>query len=63
MKLDNADVREFAALWEKEFGESITLDEARHRATTLLEFYSLLDRSTRHSNPLSSESETHPPLQ
>ena len=49
MQLDDQDIREFIALWKEEFDEDLTLDEARHHASQLLELFWLLAR------PLPSE--------
>jgi hypothetical protein len=46
MKLEDADIEEFIALWKEEFGESISLDEARHRASQVMELYALLATSS-----------------
>lgn len=46
MHLDEASLREFAEIWQEEFGETISLDEARHQASRLLELYALLYRPT-----------------
>lgn len=42
MTLDDAEVREFADLWLREFGESLTPAQARLRASLLLELYAAL---------------------
>jgi hypothetical protein len=44
MQLTEEDVREFQELWQVEFGETITADQARQRAFELLELYTLLAR-------------------
>lgn len=46
MHLDEASLREFAEIWRQEFGETLSLDEARHHASRLLELYALLYRPT-----------------
>ena len=46
MHLNEADVTEFATLWREEFGEALSLDEARYQAAHLLELYTLLYRPT-----------------
>lgn len=40
--LSNEELEEFRQLWKEEFGEEITLDYARERATELLRLYVLL---------------------
>ena len=42
MQWEENDIREFIQLWREEFREEIPIDEARHRATLLLELYALL---------------------
>ncbi len=44
MTLGNDDLSEFAELWREEFKENLSLDEARHYATSLVELYTLLAR-------------------
>jgi hypothetical protein len=46
MHLDEASLREFAEIWQEEFGETLSMDEARRQASRLLELYALLYRST-----------------
>ncbi len=43
MLLTDADIEEFRAIWREEFGEEITVDQARHEAMLLLEIYAALD--------------------
>jgi hypothetical protein len=38
------DIREFIELWRREFGEDITPDAARERATELVDLFWLLAR-------------------
>jgi hypothetical protein len=42
VKLTDEDIREFTELWSREFGETLTPDQARHEASLLLELYWLL---------------------
>lgn len=42
MQLTDEDIREFAALWEKEFHETLSPADARRYATSILELYALL---------------------
>ncbi|GFO80527.1 MAG: hypothetical protein A49_01540 [Methyloceanibacter sp.] len=42
MQLDEAEIREFADLWSREFGETLTPDQARLQASLLLELYAAL---------------------
>lgn len=39
MQLSDNDIQEFRALWQKEFGENISLGEAQLRASQVLELY------------------------
>ena len=39
MNLTEKDLQEFIGIWKREFGETITLDQARHEGTLLLELY------------------------
>jgi hypothetical protein len=50
MQLTEEDLREFIQIWSEEFGEAITLADARKRATDLLRLYLLL------SSPQSEDS-------
>lgn len=42
MQLTGAELQEFVTIWKEEFQESISLDEARHAASLLMELYALL---------------------
>ena len=42
MQLSKESLAEFVRIWKDEFGEELSLDEARIRAERLLEFYLLL---------------------
>ena len=42
MQLTEEDIREFINIWSEEFGETITLADARKRASDLLRLYLLL---------------------
>jgi hypothetical protein len=42
MELTNDDIREFRELWKEEFGEEISVEYARTRASQLIELYALL---------------------
>lgn len=42
MQLTDADLREFIEIWQEEFQESISMDEARHAASLLMQLYLLL---------------------
>jgi len=44
MELTEEDIREFAAIWKEEFGDSLSPADARHEASLLMELYSLLAR-------------------
>lgn len=56
MPLDEASLREFAEIWQEEFGEVLSLDEARHHASRFLELYTLLYRPTPEEERLSQAS-------
>lgn len=42
MELTDDDIREYQAIWKKEFGEEISADDARRSASQLLELYRVL---------------------
>jgi hypothetical protein len=42
MQFEDADIEKFVALWKEEFGETISPEEARHRASQVMELYLLL---------------------
>lgn len=42
MRFENSDIEKFAELWREEFGERISPDEARQRASEIMELYFLL---------------------
>jgi len=42
MQLEDEDIREFSKLWQEEFNETLSPDEARHHASLLLELYVVL---------------------
>lgn len=46
MHLDEVSLREFVEIWQEEFGETLSFDEAKHQASRLLELYALLYRPT-----------------
>lgn len=45
MQLTEEDVLEFSKLWEKEFHEQLSPDQARQHATLLLELYATIART------------------
>jgi len=51
MKLGDNDIREFSKLWQEEFGEPISLDDARASVSTLIEIYTLLAQSPEGNDP------------
>ena len=58
MQLTDDDLREFADLWQAEFSEILSTDEARHHAAQLLQLYAVLAESSQrplheHPNPTS----------
>ena len=50
MRLHDEDIREFSELWKQEVKETLSPEEARHRASQLLELY------LRLAEPLPNES-------
>lgn len=52
MYLNDQDIREFIALWEEEFSESLTMEEANLHAALLLRLYFHLVEP--HSHPLTT---------
>lgn len=40
--LEETEIQIFAKLWQDEFGEELSPDEARHQTTLLLELYALI---------------------
>ena len=42
MPITEADLQEFMEIWNEEFHETITLDDAKRSATSLLELYAWL---------------------
>lgn len=44
MKLSDQAVREFREIWHREFGQLLSLDEARAKATLLLELCRIIVR-------------------
>jgi hypothetical protein len=60
MNLEDDELREFSKLWEQEFNETLSLNEARIQASLLLELYALLGKPLpeERSNP---SNPNHPP--
>ena len=52
MDITDQDIREFMALWEEEFSELLTMEEARLQASLLLKLYVHLVE--HYSNPPNS---------
>lgn len=52
MDITDQDIREFIAIWEEEFSELLTMDEARLQASLLLKLYAHLVE--HYSNPPNS---------
>ena len=42
MQLTDDDLREFSAIWQREFNEELTIAAAREHASRLLELYAVL---------------------
>lgn len=47
MTFNDEELREFIEIWRDECGEQLTLEEARSRATQLVEFFATLRRAER----------------
>jgi len=56
MQLDDNDLLEYRRIWREEFGEEISLDDARHSASMLMELYALLIQPIPKAPSRSSES-------
>ena len=59
VRITDDDIRRYQEIWQKEFGEEITADEARQTIARLDAFYLFLARRPDHSEPPRSEEETH----
>lgn len=46
VNLNDQDIEEFVDVWQQEFGETLSAEEARHEASLLLELCSLLARAS-----------------
>jgi len=55
MQFIEADLQEFIKLWKVEFQESISLDEARHAASLLMDICVLLCAPSAGASPPKSE--------
>ncbi len=44
MELSNQDIQEFQAIWQAEFGETISADFARARASDLIELFLIFQK-------------------
>ena len=49
--LEETEIQVFAELWQEEFGEKLSLDEARYQATLLLELYALIYQPLEDDSP------------
>lgn len=47
MTFNDEELREFVEIWGDECGERLTLEEARSKATQLVEFFATLRRAER----------------
>lgn len=54
VRLTDEDIQEFIKLWEREFAERLTPDEARYHVSRVLELFTLL------AQPLPGEMREHP---
>jgi hypothetical protein len=61
MQFEDADIEEFVALWKEEFGETISPEEARHRAFQVMELYVLLATATPKAQSNPEDSAPEPP--
>jgi hypothetical protein len=55
MQFTDTDLREFTEIWQEEFHEPISEDEARHAASLLMDLYMLLATPLPAAPPRSSE--------
>ena len=60
MNFSDDELRGFANIWEQEFNEPLSLDEARAEASLLLELYSLLSKPLPEEK-LNLSDANHPP--
>lgn len=51
MRLSEADIKEFQAIWRAEFGDQITFAEARDCASQVLELYLVLAKHVARGEP------------
>jgi hypothetical protein len=51
MQIADEDLAEFMRLYKTEFGEDVSVDEAREMARNLLDLYELLARPLPHEQP------------
>jgi len=56
MQLTDADLQEFIDIWKEEFQEIISMDEARHSASMLMELFALLLEAPPTPSPRTLES-------
>lgn len=55
MLFTDAELQEYQEIWKREFQESISIDEARHSASMLMELFVLLLEQSPGSSPQTSE--------
>ena len=55
MQFDDDDIQEYRRIWKEEFQEEISLEDARHSASMLMELFALLLQSVPDALPWSSE--------
>lgn len=51
MELTDEDLKEFIAIWKAEFQEELSLGDARHHASQLMELYLVLAEPLPNKNP------------
>jgi|WetSurMetagenome_2_1015567.scaffolds.fasta_scaffold371891_1 hypothetical protein len=60
MYLQDDELKEFAEIWEQEFNETLSLDEARAEASRLLELCALLSKPLSEDRSDVSDPNHHP---
>jgi hypothetical protein len=55
MTLSDNDLREYQRIWKEEFQEEISIQDARHSASMLMELFALLFTSVSQAPPQESE--------
>lgn len=61
MKISDADLQEFIAIYQEEFGETLSLTEASEMAFLLVNLYTQLTKALPSEQNVVSTGEDHPP--